>query len=197
MTHRASSLLGAVLIVGLAVVLATPCRGLTAQAVDSTGMPSLELLAEEAGRASRRHPIRAVEHAILCEPSHPLVDSASLAACAALAPARAAAITAAFARGLDVSLTTTAGDDAALEFPVCPADLDRVVGPRVLLARVTAPLVGMHDGRWEGRLTVELRCRSAPAGSGGGIRTMGKEYLYQWSGRAWQLYQHAWWRAER
>jgi hypothetical protein len=160
-------------------------------------MPSLELLAEEAGRASRRHPIRAVEHAILCEPSHPLVDSASLAACAALAPARAAAITAAFARGLDVPLTATAGDDAAVEIPVCPAELDRIVGPRVLLARVTAPLVGMHDGRWEGRLTVELRCRSAPAGSGARLRTMGKEYIYQWSGRSWQLYQHAWWRAER
>src|SRR5687768_10996861 len=120
MTHRASSPSGVVLIVGLASALATPCRGLTAQAVDSTGMPSLELLAEEAGRASRRHPIRAVAHAILCEPAHPVVDSASLAACATLAPARAAAITAGFARGLDVPLTAAAGDDAALELPVCP-----------------------------------------------------------------------------
>jgi hypothetical protein len=66
-----------------------------------------------------------------------------------------------------------------------------------LLARITAPLVGMREGVWEGRLTVELRCRSPAAGSGGGIRTMGKEYLYQWSGREWKLYQHAWWRAER
>src|SRR5687768_15253391 len=180
MTHRAFSLSGVLMIVGLAGASALPCRGLTVQAVDSTGMPSLELLAEEAGRASRRHPIRAVEHTILCEPAHPLVDSASLAGCAALAPARAAAITAAFARGLDVPLTATAGNDAAFELPACPADLDRVVGPRVLLARITAPLVGMHEERWEGRLTVELRCRSA-AGSGGGIRTMGKQYLYQWS----------------
>ena len=198
MTHRACSPLGTLMIVGLAGALAVPCQGLTAQvAPDSTGMPSLELLAMEAGRASRHHPIRAVAHAILCDPTHPLVDSASLAGCAALDPARSAAITAAFARGLEVPLTGTADSDAAIEFPICPADLDRVVGARVLLARVTAPLVGMRDGRWEGRLTVELRCRSVAAGSGEGMRTMGKEYLYQWSGRAWQLYQHAWWRAER
>lgn len=197
MTHRAVSPSGILLIVGLAGALAAPCRGLSAQALDSTGMPSLELLATEAGRASRRHPIRAVAHAVLCEPAHPLVDSASLAACAALDSARASAITAAFARGLEVPLTATTGDDAAFELPVCPPDVDRVAGPRILLARVTAPVVGVQDGRWEGRLTVELRCRSASAGSGGGIRTMGKEYLYQWSGREWRLYQHAWWRAER
>jgi len=195
-TYRASWPWGVVLIVSLVGAMAAPCRGLTAQAPDSTGMPSLELLAEEAGRASRRHPIRAVAHALLCEPAHPLVDSASLAGCAALDSARAAAIVAAFARGLDVPVTGTAGGDAALELPVCPEDLDRVAGPRVLLARVTAPLVGMLDGRWEGRLTVELRCRSPAAGSGGGIRTMGKEYLYQWSGSAWRMYQHSWWRAE-
>lgn len=198
MTYRASSPSGILLMVGLAGLLAAPCQVLTAQvAVDSTGMPSLELLAMEAGRASRHHPIRAVAHALLCEPTHPLVDSASLAGCAALDPARAAAITAAFARGLEVPLAGTADSDAAVEFPICPADLDRVAGARVLLARVTAPLVGMRDGRWEGRLTVELRCRSPAAASGKGIRTMGKEYLYQWSGRAWQLYQFAWWRAER
>jgi hypothetical protein len=159
-------------------------------------MPSLELLAMEAGRASRRHPIHAVAQAMLCELAHPLVDSASLAACAALDSARAAAITAAFARGLEVPLAATPSGDAAVELPICPADLNRVVGPRVLLARVTAPVAGVRDGRWEGRLTVELRCRS-PASGGGGIRTMGKEYLYQWSGRAWELYQFAWWRAER
>ena len=197
MTHRAVSPSGVLLIVGLAGALAAPCRGFSAQAVDSTGMPSLELLAMEAGRASRRHPIRAVAHAILCEPAHPLVDSASLAACAALDSARAAAIIAAFARGLEVPLTATTGGDVALDLPLCPADLDRVDGVRVLPARVTAPVVGLRDGQWEGRLTVELRCRSAPASSGGGIRTMGKEYLYQWSGRAWRLYQYAWWRAER
>src|SRR5688572_26145905 len=193
MTHRASSPSGIVLMVGLAIVLAAPCRGVTAQALDSTGMPSLDLLAMEAGRASRRHPIRAVAHSILCEPGHPLVDSASLAACAALDSARAASITAAFARGLEVPLES----DTAVAFPICPADLDQVVGPRVLFARITAPLVGVLDGRWEGRLTVELRCRSPVAGGGERIRTMGKEYLYQWSGRAWALYQHSWWRAER
>ncbi len=198
MTHRTSSPSAILLIVGLAGALTAPWDGLTAQAaVDSTGMPSLELLAMEAGRASRRHPIRAVAHAILCEPGHPLVDSASLAGCAALDASRAAAIMAAFARGLEVPLAGTADADAAVEFPMCPADLDRVVGDRVLLARATAPLVGMRDGRWEGRITVELRCRSPAAAGGEGIRTMGKEYLYQWSGRAWQLYQHAWWRTER
>jgi len=194
MTRRASLPLGVLLIVGLAGALAVPCQALTGQAVDSTGMPSLELLAMEAGRASRRHPIGAVSPAILCEPAHPLVDSASFAACAALTPARAAAITAAFARGLEASL---AASDAAVAVPICPAALDRAVEPRVLLARVTAPVVGMRDGVWEGRLTVELRCRAPAAAGREETRTMGKELLYQWIGRAWKLYQHSWWRAER
>ena len=193
MAHRAFSPSGILLVVGFAGALAAPCRGLTAQAVDSTGMPPLDLLALEAGRASRRHPIRAVARALLCEPTHPLADSASLAACASLDAARAAAITAAFARGLEVPLADTTDGDTA--FAPCPADVQRVAEPRVLLARVMAPIVGMQDGRWEGRLTVEIRCRSP--GAGGGIRTMGKEYLYQWSGRDWRLYQFAWLRGDR
>ena len=186
------------LLFGLASVLATPWRILPAQAFDSTGMPSLELLAMEAGRASRRHPIRAVAQTLLCEPSHPLADSASLAACAVLTTVgRTAAITAAFARGVETPLDTTAEGESAAAFPVCPTDLDRAGAPRALLARVTAPVVGVHEGRWEGRLLVELRCRS-PGGAGGdGIRIMGKEYLYQWSGRAWEMYQHSWLRAGR
>jgi len=194
MTHRAVRALGILSIVGLAAALTAPCEGLAAQALDSTGMPPLEQLALEAGRASRRHPIRAVARSLLCEPSHPLADSASLAACAALDSARAAAITAAFARGLEVPLTDTTSDDAA--FALCPADVERVAEPRVLVARVMAPIAGVRDGVWEGRLTIEIRCRSPGAGSGG-LRTMGKEYLYQWSGREWKLYQHSWWRAER
>jgi hypothetical protein len=197
MKHRAFSPSAILLIAGLASAGVVPCRGLTAQVADSTGMPPLELLALEAGRASRRHAIRAVAPSILCDPGHPLVDSASVAACAALDPRRAAAITAAFARGLDVPLAATPDADAPPDFPVCPADLDRVAGPRVLLARITAPLAGMREGRWEGRLTVELRCRSDAVGSGEEIRTMGKEYLYQWSGREWQLYQYSSWRAVR
>ena len=186
------------LLFGLAGVLSVPCRSLTAQALDSTGMPSLELLAMEAGRASRVHPIRAVANALLCEPSHPLVDSASLAACAVLTTSsRAAAITAAFARGIELPLGGTADGDSAVAFPICPTDLNRAGAARVLIARVTAPVVGVLDGRWEGRLTVELRCRS-PAGAGGDrIAIMGKEYLYQWSGRAWEMYQHSWLRAGR
>ena len=170
-----------------------PCRAQTAQAFDSTGMPSLEQLALEAGRASRRHPIRVVASAMLCEPTHPLVDSASLAACTALDSARAAAITAAFARGLEVPLSTTA--DSAVEPPTCPADLEKAAGPRTLLARVTAPVVGVLEEKWEGRLTVELRCRSRD-GSSQRVWTLGKEYLYQWSGRAWQLYQFGSWRRQ-
>ena len=195
MTHRASSTLGILLVVGLAGGLFGPCQPLAAQVWDSTGMPSLDQLALEAGRASRRHPIRTVARTILCEPTHPLVDSASLAACAALDPARAAAITAAFARGLEVPLADTTSDDSALA--LCPPDIDRVAEPRVLAARVLAPIVGMNEGRWEGRLTVEVRCRASGAGSGGGVRTMGKEYLYQWNGREWRLYQFAWLRADR
>ena len=186
------SLSGILTVVGLAAVLAAPCDALAAQALDSTGMPSLEQLALEAGRASRRHPVRTVAPAFLCEPTHPLIDSASVAACAALDSARAAAIIAAFARGLEVPLATTPTDSAALGFPICPADLDRVSGGRVLLARVTAPVAGVRDGIWEGRLLMEVRCRSGPAGSGQAIRTRGKEYLYQWIGGAWRLYQFAW-----
>jgi hypothetical protein len=181
---------------GLVGALAVPYHSLAAQALDSTGMPSLESLAMEAGRASRRHPIRSVAPALLCEPAHPLVDSASLAACAALTADRAAAITAAFARGVEVALGGTAEGDTAVAFPICPTDLDRVGGPRVLIARLTAPVAGVHDGRWEGRLTVELRCRS-PAAGGDAVRILGKEYLYQWSGRGWEMYQHSWLRAGR
>ena len=179
-------------VVALAGTLAAPCEALTAQALDSTGMPSLEQLALEAGRASRRHPVATVAPTLLCEPTHPLVDSASVAACAALDSARAAAITAAFARGLEVPLAATPDDSAALGSPVCPADLDRVSGGRVLHARVTAPVAGVRDGIWEGRLLMEVRCRPGTAGSGEAIRTMGKEYLYQWIGGTWRLYQFAW-----
>jgi hypothetical protein len=195
MLRRVSSTSGALVVVGLAAALAMSSRGLAAQAVDSTGMPSLEELAMEAGRASRRHPIRAVEAAILCEPAHPLVDSASLAGCASLDRARAAAITAAFARGLEVQVARGTAADTAVELPVCPEDLERVAEPRVLLVRITAPLAGVREGRWEGRLTVELRCRAPSPGGGERISMIGKEYLYQWSGRAWELYQHSWWRA--
>lgn len=199
---RLSTSLGILSIIGLAGALATPVRGLPAQALaapalDSSGMPSLELLATEAGRASRRHPIRLVSRSMLCEPNHPLVDSASLAACAVLDSVRADAITAAFARGLEVPMAGAADTDVAVEVPICPRDVDRVDGSRVLLARVTAPVAGVREGQWEGRLTVELRCRPPSPSGGGGIRTMGKEYLYQWNGRTWELYQHSWWRAER
>jgi hypothetical protein len=177
---------------------ATPWRGLAAQAFDSTGMPSLELLAMEAGRASRIHPIRAVARSLLCEASHPFVDSASLAACTVLTTtARAAAITAAFARGIEVPLDDAAGGESSAAFPTCPPDLDRAGAPRVLVARIAPPVVGVYEGRWEGRLTVELRCRSPGRAGGDEIRISGKEYLYQWSGRAWQMYQHSWLRAGR
>jgi hypothetical protein len=179
-------------IVGLAGALAVPCEGLAAQALDSTGMPSLEQLALEAGRASRRHPVSSVAPALLCEPTHPLIDSAAVAACAALDSTRAAAITAAFARGLEVPLAAPPGDSAALGFPVCPADLDRVTGGRVLPARLMAPAVGVRDGVWEGRLLMEVRCRPGPAGRGEPVRSIGKEYLYQWIGGTWRLYQFAW-----
>ncbi|HUQ83083.1 MAG TPA: hypothetical protein VM076_18170 [Gemmatimonadaceae bacterium] len=176
----------------LAVAVAVPCRSLAAQAFDSTGMPSLELLAMEAGRASRAHPIRAVAPSLLCEPAHPLVDSASLAACAALPADRAAAIIAAFARGIQAPLGAPVDSATAVALPTCPPDLDRSGAPRVLLARLTAPIVGVREKRWEGRLLIELRCRSPDGAAGDGIRILAKEYLYQWSGRAWEMYQHSW-----
>ena len=181
----------------LVAALAVPWHDLGAQAFDSTGMPSLELLAMEAGRASRAQPIRVVAQTLLCEPAHPLVDSASLAACAALPADRAAAITAAFARGLQVPLGAPAEGDSTIVLPVCPADFDRSGTPRVLLARITAPVVGVRERRWEGRLIVEVRCRSPGRTGSDGVRILGKEYLYQWSGRAWEMYQHSWLRAEQ
>ena len=183
-------------ILGLAGALAAPCLRASAQAMDSTGMPSLELLAREAGRESRRHPIRAVLGELLCDSSHPLVDSASLAACSSLASARASAIIAAFARGIEVPLAAPADSAAAAGFPTCPTDLDQVTRGRVLVARVTAPVVGVQDGKWEGRLMVEVRCRSPDARATDHSRTMSKEYLYQWDGRVWRLYQFAWLRGE-
>jgi hypothetical protein len=185
--------LGAVLLVGLASASTVPCRRLAAQALDSTGMPSLEQLALEAGRASKRHPIRAVAGDFLCDATHPLIDSASVAACENLAGPRASAITAAFARGLEAPLAPATDPNAPVELPGCPTDVERVADPRILVARLTAPVVGVREGIWEGRLTVELRCRPP----GGGIRTMGKAYLYQWSGREWKMYQHSWWHSGR
>jgi len=180
------------MVVELVGALVAPVDALMAQALDSTGMPSLEQLALEAGRASRRHPVGTVAQAFLCEPTHPLMDSASVAACAALDSARAGAIISAFARGLEVPLVAPPTDSTALGFPNCPADLDRASGRRVLPARLTAPVVGVRDGVWEGRLLMEVRCRSGGAERGEAIRTMGKEYLYQWIGGAWRLYQFSW-----
>ncbi len=171
-----------------AFTLMMPSLRVSAQSVDSTGMPSLERLATEAGHASRRHPIRAVVRTLLCEPNHPLVDSTALAACAALDSTRAANIITAFARALDVPLV----DSVASDLPECPTDWDRANATPTLLARVTAPAAGVRDSIWEGRLTVEMRCRSLR-----GVETRGKEFLYQWRRGAWELYQHSWWRAER
>ena len=139
--HRCGPTLGMLLIVALANT--APGRSVGAQALDSTGMPPLEQLAQEAGRASRRSPIRTVARAFLCDPTHPLVDSASVAACAALDSTRSVAITAAFARGLEVPIAATADTSAAPDLAICPDDLEHANGPRVLLARVTAPVVGI------------------------------------------------------
>jgi len=175
--------------------LTVPRVRLIAQAFDSTAMPSLEMLATEAGRASRAHPIRAVAHTLLCEPAHPLVDSASVAACAALPADRATAIAAAFARGIQVPLAGPSDGDSTVALPICPTDLERAGAPRVLIGRVSAPVVGVYEGRWEGRLTVELRCRAPNEAGNRGVRIFGKSYLYQWTGSTWKMYQHSWTRA--
>ena len=172
-------------------IAGAPLASVRAQIPDSSGMPSLELLAAEAGRASRRHPIRAVAAELLCEPAHPLVDSASAAACSTLDTGARAALTAAFARGLEVPLAARAASPTSDEQSACPSDLERRPQPRVVLARLTAPIVGELEGRWEGRITVEFRCRM-DGGSEGALQVIGKEYLYQWTGTAWRLYQFAW-----
>ena len=187
-----------VMLAGLVGGMATPCRGQETQALDSAGMPSLELLAQEAGRASRRHAVRALSPTMLCEEGHPLVDSASVAACAALAGARAVSIIAAFAKGLEVPVVAPPADaEPSIDFLTCPPDIEKGVESRVLLARLTAPVVGVRERIWEGRLTMELRCRSTKADRGREIATLGKSYLYQWNGREWKLYQFSWWRSER
>jgi hypothetical protein len=183
------------LALALAGTVVVPCQRLAAQAFDSTAMPSLELLAMEVGRASRTLGIREVAPTLLCEPSHPLLDSASLAACSVLVPTRAPAIIAAFARGAEVPLGAPADSNDAGVLAACPPGLDRSGGPRVLRARISAPVVGVYERRWEGRLLLEMRCRSPGAGADG-VRMLAREYLYQWSGRAWEMYQHSWLRSE-
>ena len=182
---------------GIIAVVGAPRATASAQHADSSGMPSLELLAAEAGRASRRHPIAAVAGELLCDPSHPLLDSAAVAACASLDPVRRALLTAAFARGLDVPLVAATESPSAQTVPVCPPELERRPEPRTLLVRLTPPVVGARDGRWEGRLAVDFRCYIGAMEPRGDLRVVGKEYLFQWTGTAWRLYQYAWRRTNR
>jgi hypothetical protein len=175
--------------------MAAPCRGQETQAFDSTGMPSLELLAQEAGRVSRRHAVRAILPTMLCDENHPFVDSASVTACTVLAGTKEASIIAAFAKGLEVPVVSAT--DTAVDFAECPRDIEKGVDSHVLVARITAPVVGVRERVWEGRLTMELRCRPANSERGKDYATLGKSFLYQWNGREWKLYQFSWWRSER
>jgi hypothetical protein len=186
-----------ILVGGMVAALGAPTVVLGAQVPDSSGMPSLELLITEAGRASRRHPIAEVAPEMLCDPGHPLVDSATVAACGALDVVRRASLTAAFARGAGVSVAAGTASTAHDEMPECPADLERRSGPRVVRTILTAPIVGLRDDRWEARLTVQFRCRVTAAGSSDALRVIAKEYLYQWTGSTWRLYQYAWRRTSR
>lgn len=167
-----------------------------AQARDSTGMPSLELLATEAGRASRRHPISAVAEALLCDASHPLVDSAAVDACTSLVGARRSQFAAAFARALEVPLVDPAFVNGR-SVPPCPPDLEQRADSPGVVVRLTPPIVGEREGRWEGRLAVEFGCYIGGTGAPGDLRVVAKEYLYQWTGSRWRLYQFAWRRTSR
>ena len=180
-------------------VLCAPTVPLRAQEARLRAEPAgatLELLVSAVGAASRREPISVVGRALNCDASSGALDSASVQACVTLAPDGAALLLATYARALG----RATGDwptDLARELPVCEGGEEwtgssrRGVPPRDRFARISAPVVGEREGQWEGRITIELSCR-VPGGAGRtAIRTVAREYLCRWDGRAWTLYQVA------
>ena len=81
------------------------------------------------------------------------------------------------------------------------ASVPRYVGRRLgrclaetdLITNGPLPVLANGDGV---RATASSISR-ATAGNGGGMTTLGKSYLYQWSGHEWKLYQFSWWRDGR
>jgi hypothetical protein len=148
-----------------------------------------ELLAAAVGEAaSRRDAIVGVGAALHCDPASPSLDSASVNACAAIPTADAARLVAAFARTLGRPLLDRWPVTIA-DYPACESEAARGPPRPEAVARIGAPVVGDHEGRWEGRITVELSCRQLTGGATQPMRVVAKEFLFQWDGRAWKLYQ--------
>jgi hypothetical protein len=138
----------------------------------------MEALAAAVGQVSRRDAIIAVGRDLHCDAGSAGVDSAAVQACGGLTSADAARLIAAFARGVGRPLLD--------QWPSTNADYPACDGETV--ARIGAPVVGDREGRWEGRITVEVSCRQPPS-STKPLRIVAKEYLFQWDGRAWAFYQ--------
>ena len=162
-----------------------------AQESTAAGQPpgaTTESLATAVGEASRRDAIVAVGAALLCDPTSPALDSASVNACAAIPAADGARLVAAFAHALGRPLldrwpTTTA------DYPACESESAGGPPRPEGMARMGAPVVGDYEGRWEGRITVELSCRQLTGGATESVRVVAREFLFQWDGRAWKMYQ--------
>ena len=183
----------------LGFVLYLPASSLDAQ--DTARAPvvapagaSLELLAAAIGAASRREPIAALSGTLNCDPASAALDSASVQMCELLGSS-GSLIVAEFARALGRPADASWPTDPARELPVCEEERS---GParrddrrRDRFARIAAPVVGERDGKWEGRMTLELSCRVVRADGRADVRTLAREYLCQWDGRAWRLYQVA------
>ena len=147
-----------------------------------------ELLAAAAGEASRRDAIVGVGAVLHCDPASPSLDSASVNACAAIPTADAARLVAAFARTLGRPLLDRWPVTVA-DYPACEGEAARGPLRPEAVARIGAPVVGDHEGRWEGRITAELSCRQLTGGATQSLRVVAREFLFQWDGRAWKLYQ--------
>ena len=185
-------------VVRLSLGLCLPAAALGAQnsaraPVAAPSGATLELLAAAIGAASRREPILRLSGTLNCDPASAALDSASVQMCDLLGPS-APRIVAEFAHALGRAADATWPSDPGRELPVCAEETAasrRDDGRRDRFARIGAPVVGEHDGKWEGRMTLELSCRLVRPDGGAGVRTVAREYLCQWDGRAWRLYQIA------
>jgi hypothetical protein len=142
----------------------------------------MEALAGAVGQASRRDAIVAVGRQLNCDAGSTGVDSAAVEACAAFTTADVARLVAAFAGAVGSPLLDQWPSTNA-DYPPCDGERPQAV------ARIGAPVVGDREGRWEGRITVELSCRPLTGAASQRLRVLAKEFLFQWDGRAWTFYQ--------
>ena len=189
--------LGSWAVLGVLCAPTLPLRAQEARLKAAPAGATLELLATAVGVASRREPISVLGRALNCDASSAALDSASVQACVTLLPYEATLLLATYARALGRAPMGDWPSDLADELPVCEGREEgtghsrRGVPPRDRFARISAPVVGERDEQWEGRITIELSCRVLGEHGRAAIRTIATEYLCQWDGRAWALYQVA------